>query len=448
METVSIFADIIACMISFTINVWVLSSFLSAKRKIHWFEYLLFGTVFVFITHYVMFSNTVASLLGMVICLLFSFIYYQGNTIKKFIIILGINISAIITGIISMEIFSLINGTDISSLLASDSIIRLLELLFMKMLCILLAYVATRVPSRHNDLSRENALIVTIFYICFFSVVLFSFIICIRVSMPPSLQLMFLALNTLMFALNVLLLFLVKRLGIQSKLQMENMVLKTQLKEQTHAVKSVEENYLQICSIRHDIKDYLTSYLLLLEDGRFDSVKEDIQKMLQQRLHTDMNFYTSNQLLNAVFNEQYRICEEKGISCQIRVDLKEETDLIEFSVIVFNLFHNAIEAEQKLPADERMISLNLAQSVSSLHLLLKNHIRDSVLKNNPNLSTTKDFSRDHGFGLHSVQKLVNENQGCMEIFEENNYFVVQIMYPLEYENNLNGEVSCDKNYCM
>lgn len=430
METIHTIADITACIISFIINVWILSSFLSIKRKTHWFGCLLFGTIFVLVTHYQIFSNTIASLLGMVICLLFSIIYYEGTIIRKFIIILGINICTIITGISTTVIFSLISGKETYALLTSDSMLHLLELIFMKTLCILLAYIATRFVSKHNLLLGENTPIITIFYICFFSVILFSFIICIRIAMPPSLQLMFLALNMLMFILNILILFLFRRLDTQRDLQLENTVLKTQLQEQEHAVKTIEENYLQTCSIRHDIKDYLTSYLLLLENGRIDSVKNDIRKMLQQRLHSDVHFYTPNQLLNAVLNEQYRICEENDIACQIQADLREETDLIEFSVIVFNLFRNAVEAELKLPADDRMISFHLSQTSSSLHLFLKNYIQDSVLKKNPDLSTTKKDSRKHGIGLHSVQKIVNDNQGCMEIFEENHFFVVQIMYPL------------------
>lgn len=430
MKIISIIADLIACTISFTINVWILSSFLPAKRKIHWFDYLLFGTVFVLDMHYEVFSNTIASFLGMVICILFSVIYYKGTFVKKCLTITIINIFEIILSIISMEIFSLTSKVSINTLIYSDGITYLFGLILMKMLCILSAYIATRFLNKRNYLSKEDVLIVTVFYICFFSIVFFTFITYQCVTMTQSLQLMFLAVNAFMFILNILILFLVKRLSIQKKFQMENMMLKTQLQEQAHAIKSVEENYLQIRSLRHDMKGYLTSYLLLLEEGKVDSVKKDIRQMLQQRLHSDMHFYTSNQLLNAVLNEQYRVCEENHIACQIRVNLKEDADLIEFSVIVWNLFRNAIDAEQRIPEDCRKISLRLSQTVSTLNLLIQNYIQTSVLQNNPNLTTSKENVCEHGFGLCSVQKLVECRNGMIEIREENHRFEVQIMYPL------------------
>ena len=435
MGTIYAISDILACVISFSINIWILSSFLIVKRKIYWFDYFFFGAAFVIDTHYEIFSNTISSLLGMIICLLFSIIFYQGKIIKKILIILNVNVFTIIIGIISMDVFSLIGGSEINTLMASDNMIRLFELVFMKMLCILVAYMATRFINKGNYLSKEIFLIIAIFFICFFSVVLFFFITYISIPITLPLQIMFLAVNGLMFILNVLILFLVKRFSIQNKFQMENMVLKTQLQEQAHAIKSVEEYYLQIRSIRHDMNGYLTSYLLLLEEGKVDSVKKDIRKMLQQRIHTDVCFYTSNQLLNAILNEQCRICGENSITCHIQVDLREQTDLIEFSVILLNLFINAIEAEQREPENCRAIALYLSETSSSLHLLLKNSIQNSILKNNPRLSTTKKCSRDHGLGLHSVLKLVEQNHGCMEIFEEEHCFAVQIMYPLEFGNN-------------
>ena len=43
--------------------------------------------------------------------------------------------------------------------------------------------------------------------------------------------------------------------------------------------------------------------------------------------------------------------------------------------------------------------------------------------------TTKKEKQGHGIGIESVKELVRREEGDLEIFEENNYFISQILIP-------------------
>ena len=45
------------------------------------------------------------------------------------------------------------------------------------------------------------------------------------------------------------------------------------------------------------------------------------------------------------------------------------------------------------------------------------------------LKTTKKEKQGHGIGIESVKELVRREEGDLEIFEENNYFISQILIP-------------------
>ena len=65
---------------------------------------------------------------------------------------------------------------------------------------------------------------------------------------------------------------------------------------------------------------------------------------------------------------------------------------------------------------------------SYLHIVMKNTIEGSVLKENPHLNTTKkDNVEQHGYGLKSVRDIVKKYNGSMQINEQEGYFVVDVI---------------------
>ena len=178
--------------------------------------------------------------------------------------------------------------------------------------------------------------------------------------------------------------------------------------------------------MRHDLKRYLVTYRQLLQEGKYEVIEADIDKILGKRLNTNHCVYTENTILNAVICEKMEQCSIKNIKIEVQVNADKDMDSIEYGVVLSNLLDNAIEAEEQEKEENRYICLNIGVEQNMIHLVVSNYISESVLQNNALLETSKKNKQLHGIGLRGVKEFVNNKEGEIEIFEENHMFVVHI----------------------
>lgn len=98
------------------------------------------------------------------------------------------------------------------------------------------------------------------------------------------------------------------------------------------------------------------------------------------------------------------------------------------AILLSNLLDNAIEAEIQQES-KKEIRLKMFIYKEMVNIIVENYILKSVLGENPELKTTKKEKQGHGIGIESVKELVRREEGDLEIFEENNYFISQILIP-------------------
>ncbi len=178
--------------------------------------------------------------------------------------------------------------------------------------------------------------------------------------------------------------------------------------------------------MRHDLKRYLVTYRQLLQEGKYEVIEADIDKILGKRLNTNHCVYTENTILNAVICEKMEQCSIKNIKIEVQVNADKDMDSIEYGVVLSNLLDNAIEAEEQEKEENRYICLNIGVEQNMIHLVVGNYISESVLQNNALLETSKKNKQLHGIGLRGVKEFVKNKKGEIEIFEENHMFVVHI----------------------
>lgn len=92
-----------------------------------------------------------------------------------------------------------------------------------------------------------------------------------------------------------------------------------------------------------------------------------------------------------------------------------------------NLLENAIEAATK--AEEKKIFLTLQYSAGVLFLQIKNTYSSPVRVENGKIAGKKR-THNHGIGLRSVQDLVREQKGSIDISVDERLFSVEGMIPL------------------
>ncbi len=428
MEVVSMAAEIYASAAGTIAQIWILSELFPRKqsvKKVYIVGWILLNFC---IAHFVLLPNIWQSLLGMGVMLLMSCIMLEGKKEQKMLVIIACNVFMILVSMLRGRITFFLSGKSINeiNIQGSESLERVLGIVLTNTLYLVTAYILTRFFHDKIKLKKEEYIIIIIFYIIFLIVVLLSIAMSRNVDFSLIWQKTFLILDMLMFIANIIVLKMIFHINQQNHYEMENALLHMQITQQEKRIREEEKNYREVQLLRHDLKRYLVTYRQLLQDGKYEVIEADIDKILGKRLNTNHCVYTENTILNAVICEKMEQCSIKNIKIEVRVNADKDMDSIEYGVVLSNLLDNAIEAEEQEKEENRYICLNIGVEQNMIHLVMSNYISESVLQNNVLLETSKKNKQLHGIGLRGVKEFVNNKEGEIEIFEENHMFVVHI----------------------
>lgn len=428
MEVVSMAAEIYASAAGTIAQIWILSELFPRKqsvKKVYIVGWILLNFC---IAHFVLLPNIWQSLLGMGVMLLMSCIMLEGKTEQKMLVIIACNVFMILVSMLRGRITFFLSGKSINeiSIQGSESLARVLGIVLTNTLYLLTAYILTCFFHDKIKLKKEEYIIIIIYYIIFLIVVLLSIAMSRNVDFSLIWQKTFLILDMLMFIANIIVLKMIFHINQQNHYEMENALLYMQITQQEKRIREEEKNYREVQLLRHDLKRYLVTYRQLLQEGKYEVIEADIDKILGKRLNTNHCVYTENTILNAVICEKMEQCSIKNIKIEVQVNADKDMDSIEYGVVLSNLLDNAIEAEKQEKEENRYICLNIGVEQNMIHLVVSNYISESVLQNNALLETSKKNKQLHGIGLRGVKEFVNNKEGEIEIFEENHMFVVHI----------------------
>lgn len=428
MEVVSMAAEIYASAAGTIAQIWILSELFPRKqsvKKVYIVGWILLNFC---IAHFVLLPNIWQSLLGMGVMLLMSCIMLEGRTEQKMLVIIACNVFMILVSMLRGRITFFLSGESINeiSIQGSESLARVLGIVLTNTLYLVTAYILTRFFHDKIKLKKEEYIIIIIYYIIFLIVVLLSIAMSRNVDFSLIWQKTFLILDMLMFIANIIVLKMIFHINQQNHYEMENALLYMQITQQEKRIREEEKNYREVQLLRHDLKRYLVTYRQLLQEGKYEVIEADIDKILGKRLNTNHCVYTENTILNAVICEKMEQCSIKNIKIEVQVNADKDMDSMEYGVVLSNLLDNAIEAEEQEKEENRYICLNMGVEQNMIHLVVSNYISESVLQNNALLETSKKNKQLHGIGLRGVKEFVNNKEGEIEIFEENHMFVVHI----------------------
>lgn len=421
-------AEIYASAAGTIAQIWILSELFPRKqsvKKVYIVGWILLNFC---IAHFVLLPNIWQSLLGMGVMLLMSCIMLEGRTEQKMLVIIACNVFMILVSMLRGRITFFLSGESINeiSIQGSESLARVLGIVLTNTLYLVTAYILTRFFHDKIKLKKEEYIIIIIYYIIFLIVVLLSIAMSRNVDFSLIWQKTFLILDMLMFIANIIVLKMIFHINQQNHYEMENALLYMQITQQEKRIREEEKNYREVQLLRHDLKRYLVTYRQLLQEGKYEVIEADIDKILGKRLNTNHCVYTENTILNAVICEKMEQCSIKNIKIEVQVNADKDMDSIEYGVVLSNLLDNAIEAEEQEKEENRYICLNIGVEQNMIHLVVSNYISESVLQNNALLETSKKNKQLHGIGLRGVKEFVNNKEGEIEIFEENHMFVVHI----------------------
>lgn len=237
--------------------------------------------------------------------------------------------------------------------------------------------------------------------------------------------LLFVFVNLLSICFFIVFFLFQKNLSDLLQLHQDNLRLETDTR-----IQKINTEYIQnLNHWKHDMSHLFSSLSYQLQNNNTNEALEIINKYAHLLSENQSFFETKNPLLKILFASQYENIKDKNIHLFVNEYSHEcPIDPTHFSIIVGNLFNNAVE---NCSGSIKEIHISLEKHDPFYFIEIKNTIQESVLLYNQDLKTTKEDKESHGMGIESVKLLVKKYHGEINYFEEFDYFIVRIIIPME-----------------
>lgn len=182
----------------------------------------------------------------------------------------------------------------------------------------------------------------------------------------------------------------------------------------------------QIGLLKHDMKNHTLVILSYLEENKTEEARKYAGEILDKlnRMYTYVN--VGNSLLSYIINSKLSLAKERGIEIKAEIENLPFSymDSVDFSSLLNNMLDNAIRGA--LDSEGRKLEMNIASEKGFDVITVKNSIDGSVLKDNPQLATSKE-EPGHGYGMKQMKAVTEKYEGSMDIYEKDGMFVVSVM---------------------
>ena len=195
---------------------------------------------------------------------------------------------------------------------------------------------------------------------------------------------------------------------------------------QEEEIRTLHQN---VRKLKHDMKNHMMVLASYLNSNDYEAAKAYTSEILDKLNSMHSYIETGNSLLNHILNEKLEAARSLGISVQAEIETLAFASMrsIDFSALLTNLLDNAIEACQKEDTPELRIRIAAERGYHTIRV--KNRITDSVLDQNPELSSTKKETDLHGFGIPQIKEIVDNYNGMYDFYEEDGFFCAGVFIP-------------------
>ena len=363
-----------------------------------------------------------------------SIVIFQGSVWKKIILACCYYMLAIVPEFLFAVITGAYGVTGTENNFHSE-IERLLSLLLMSTITFLLVKCVNQMNRRKNYLTVENRFFTTLLGLPIATVIILACMYYSHMSFSGINRVLILVGAILLLITNIFIFAVFDKL-IEKSEEAKNM----ELLYQKSRAENINLQYINKVdkdnkAFLHDVNKFIHTVISLTDRGDNREL-EEIAEHLGIRIEQLSNYnYCTEPILNSILCERKFVAESKSISYSVklgnnlRISFIEDLDLIS---IVGNLLDNAIEAAEKVEKNKYVICKMYMGNEG--HLLVMEFYNSYVLpliKERKRYISTKRNLKNHGIGLHTVEKLVEKYGGVMRIDVGGEEFSVKIVFTVK-----------------
>lgn len=194
----------------------------------------------------------------------------------------------------------------------------------------------------------------------------------------------------------------------------------------------VENMYRQTRGWRHDLKTHIQTMKAHLALGEYDRLEEYLNELDADLAEVDKIVKTGNVRIDALLNSKLSLAQARGIPVEAKAIVPHSLPLseVDLGIIAGNLMDNAMEACLKIEEEEkRFLRVYIDVLKGQLYIYVINSVEGDRKKAGRLYLTTKD-SREHGFGLLRMDRVVEKYHGYLDRQNEEGVFATEVLLPL------------------
>lgn len=431
MLSVSDLPELLACSLSFLYFLHINGVFFQPSPRYRRGTFLFWGVLYVSVLFFAYdFVPDMKSLLfAMLILLVMSVRIYSGSIMKKSAIWLLFYAMTLSVTTLSYQFFISFYQYNYLELTSKAGTGRLYVMLFLFLTEGIVLLLFRFLLSEKRAVSPLQKMLIFVFFLITFSIILIAYFSFSSVHEEKTTlySKIFFLVNIFMIIGILLIYCLMKIIAEQNLKYIENRMLKLELSEHKKELELYQQTSDKVSMERHNLKNRLLNYKILLEQNKSEEVLADISQVIEENLTLPAHAYCSDPILNALLLDKSSFFQKNAIEFETNIQLSKDFHDLDFLLIIETLLDNAIEASL-CREGLRKIIFELIELPLGYSLIIQNAIDTSVLRVNPELETTKSRHELHGYGLKSVKQMLAQRNGLIEIYEKDHYFTVHVIY--------------------
>lgn len=396
-------------------------------KKVHIIGTLFMTTVVALLNYITIYEGLLGVIYSMCF-FLFAYIFLHGSILKKIFISVFTNICLIVAATIVSNILLSFIKNDLSYIYTEQCLERLLYMIITTALIAYIFAISKRFTSGKKESLKikEWILILSVLGISFFIVAIMQITILDAEIDKEKLNLL-MASELGIILINILCLYITVSLNETHKREEQLIIDKRRSEYGQQYAQTIKEQYEQTRRLRHDMKQYASAMQALIKGGKLTEAEELAEQQTESLSRIETVINVNNDFLNAILNSKLSFAKSKGIDvlCSIENDISGIDD-IDLCNLIGNLLDNAILAAEKCDPESRLIEIKISSAGSRLVMIVRNSICDSVLRENPELKSTKADSFEHGFGIKTIKYIAEKYNGKFDYYEEDLMFVSRV----------------------
>ena len=193
----------------------------------------------------------------------------------------------------------------------------------------------------------------------------------------------------------------------------------------------MKNSYQKIRELRHDMRHHLSELKYLANNNEKMRLIHYIEDMEKHMLNAEEYVSSGNKEIDGTLNYLLQTAKKRLKEVDVSISIPEGLEVHNylFNVVLGNLLENAMEAAIKTERKYLKIHIKLKQSV--LYINVENSFNGEVKLKEQKIMTSKSDTKEHGIGLDSVKRMVDEMNGMLDLRWKKDIFCVNAMFYLQ-----------------